>query len=144
MKMDTLKKALILVIAALALPGVALAAKPAHSGSHSAPKVTYLLKGKLSAFTPYDSTTSTNGSITIVVGASNYHGKALKGQSLTFAVDAKTAVVFHNGSTTIADGDMGLVKIRALRKIAPADLATTLQASPAKQIVDQGVKKPKH
>ena len=136
-----MKKAVILVIAELAVPTVALAAKPAHVSSSSAPKVMYILKGKLSAFTAYDKATSTNGSITILVGSSNYHGKALKGQSLTFAVDAKTAVVLHNHKP-IADGDVGTVKIRALKKIAPADLAATLQASHAKQIVDMGAPKP--
>ena len=135
-------KALILVIAALALPSVALAAKPAHVGGKGAPKVMYVLKGKLSAYTAYNATTSTNGSITIMVGSANYHGKALKGQTLTFAVDSKTAVVLNNGAA-IKDGDNGIVKIRALKKIAPADLAATLQASPAKQIVDQGAKHPK-
>ena len=85
-----MKKALILVIAALAIPSVALAAKPAAPGGKGAPKVAYILKGKLSAYMAYDKTTSTNGSITILVGAANYHGKALKGQTLTFALNAKT------------------------------------------------------
>jgi len=138
-----MKKALLLVIAALALPSVALAAKPATAGGKGAPKVTYVLKGKLSAYTAYNASTSTNGSITITVSSANYHGKALKGQTLTFAVDAKTAVVLNNGAA-IADNDNGIVKIRAAKKIASAALATTLQASSAKQIVDMGVKKPKH
>jgi hypothetical protein len=142
-----MKKALILVIAALAIPSVALAAKPAAPGGKGNPKVMYVLKGKLSAFTAYDKTTSTNGSVTILVGASNYHGKALKGMSLTFAVDAKTKVVLHNHKA-IADGDNGIVMIKALKKIAPADLATTLQASSAKQVIDMGAPKapkgPKH
>ncbi len=134
-----MKKALILVIAALALPTVALAAKPAPGGN-GAPKVAYILKGKLSAYTAYDKTTMTNGSVTILVGSANYHGKALKGMTLTFAVDAKTTVVLHNHKA-IADGDKGMVTIRAAKKIAAADLATTLQASPAKHIVDMGAPK---
>lgn len=127
-----MKKALILVIAALALPSVALAGAPTSPGK-SAPKVLYILKGKLSAYTAYNSTTSTNGSITIMVGHANYHGKALKGQTLTFAVDAKTKV----NVSAITDGDKGVVKIRAAKRIAAADLATTLQAAPARQVVDQ-------
>ena len=67
-----MKKALILVIAALAIPSVALAAKPAAPGGKSTPKVAYVLKGKLSAYAAYDKATSTNGSITILVGSSNY------------------------------------------------------------------------
>jgi hypothetical protein len=134
-----MKKALILVLAALALPGIAIAATPAHV-STSAPKVAYILHGKVSAYQAYDKTTSTNGSITILVGSSNYHGKALKGQTLTFPVDAKTRVVLHIAKP-IADGDRGTVKIRALKKIAAADLAATLQLSSAKQIVDMGAPK---
>ena len=34
--------------------------------------------------------TSTNGSITILIKSSNYHGRALKTMSLTFPVSAKT------------------------------------------------------
>src|SRR5579862_3555140 len=143
-----MKKALILVFAALLIPGAALAAKPAHpthpthpthgsgaggSKSKSAPNVLYVLKGTLSGYTAYDSSTSTNGSITIVVSRANYHGK-----TLTFPVDSKTKVSLENGLTTITDGDKGIVKVRAAKKIPAADLATTLQASSAKQIVDQG------
>jgi hypothetical protein len=131
-----MKKALILVVAALALPSVALAAKPATTPP-SAPKVTYMLKGILSAYTAYDKATSTNGSITILVKASNYHGKALHNQSLTFVVGPKTWVTLHNHKP-IKDGDRGLLTVRALLRVAPADLAATLQAQPAKHIIDMG------
>jgi hypothetical protein len=131
-----MKKALILVIAALALPSVALAAKPAHSNV-SAPKVAYILTGTLSAYTAYDKATSTNGSVTILVKASNYHGKALHNQSLTFVVGAKTWVTLHNHKP-IKDGDRGMVTVRAALKVAPADLAATLQAAPAKHVIDMG------
>lgn len=135
-----MKKALFFAIAALLVPGVALAKgkPPTGPGSHgkSAPKVLYILKGTLSGYTAF-SAPSTNGSITIVVSRANYHGKALKGQTLTFPVDAKTKVVFPNGATTITDGDKGIVKVRAPKRIAAADLASTLQTFSAKQIVDQ-------
>jgi hypothetical protein len=139
-----MKKALVLVIAALVLPSVALAARPAATGGKGNPKVSYILKGSLSAYTAYNPVGPVAGSITIKVSSANYHGKALKGMTLTFATDAKTAVVLHKHKP-IADGDIGTVKIRALKKIAAADLAATLQLSTAKQIVDMGAPKaPKH
>jgi len=136
-----MKKAMIFVLAALVIPtSVALAAKPASKGGKGAPKVTYVLKGTLSNYTAYDSVTPANGSITIVVSHSNNHGKALKGQTLTFPVDANSKVSFGHGVTAIANGDRGIVKIRAAKKIAAADLASTLQAIPAGKIKDLGVK----
>lgn len=136
-----MKKALILVIAALALPSVALAAaRPAHV-SASAPKVAYILKGKILAYQAYNTVGPVIGSVTIMVGHSNYHGKALHGMTLTFPVDAKTRVVLHNAKP-IAAMDRGIVKIRALKKIAAVDLAATLQLSSAKQIIDMGAPKP--
>ncbi len=134
-----MKKALLLVVAALMVPGVALAAKPAH-GPKTPPQVTYVLKGTLSNYTAYDSGTMTNGSITIVVSHANKHAKSLKGQTLTFPVDANTKISLADGVTAITNGDMGVVKVRAAKHIPAADLATTLQAESAKQIVDQGVK----
>lgn len=137
-----MKKMLLLAIAALMIPGVALAkGNPGHGGgskSHSAPKVLYVLKGTLSGYSAYDSTTSTPGSITILVSRANYHGHALKGQTLTFPTDAKTKIVLENGATTVTDNDRGIVKVKAAKKIAAADLASTLQTSSAKQVVDQG------
>jgi hypothetical protein len=142
-----MRKAIILVVAALTLglsTSAALAGgNPGHGkggsngGGKGAPKVVYVLKGKLSAYTPYNSSTSTNGSITIAVSQANYHGKSLKGQTLTFPVDANTKVSLPDGVTTITDNDQGIVKVKAAKKIAAADLATTLQATAAKQIVDQ-------
>ena len=132
-----MKKALILVFAALMIPSVALASAPPIPGK-SAPKVAYILKGTLSAYTAYDAQTLTNGSITILVKHSNYHGRALKDQTLTFAVNATTKISLADGVTAIADGDNGIVKIRAAKRIPAVDLAATLQASPARQIVDMG------
>ena len=135
-----MKKALILVLAALVVPSAAIAATPAVHGK-SAPKVLYVLKGKLSAYTAYTPATSTtaavNGSITIMVSSANYHGKGLKGQTLTFAVDGKTKITLQSGVTKITDGDKGIVKIRAAKRVAAADLATTLQAAMARQVIDQ-------
>jgi hypothetical protein len=144
-----MKKALILVLAALAVPSVALAAKPAHPShpSHPAPMVTYVLQGTLSNYTAYDSVTPANGSITILVKHATKGGKwtkALKGQTLTFPVDANTKIRLGDNVTAIANGDRGTVRIRAAKKIAPAALVATLEASPAKAIVDQGAPKGKH
>jgi hypothetical protein len=128
-----MKKSLILILAALMIPSVALAAKPAHSGAAHQPNVAYILHGTLSAYSPYDA-----ASITILVSHANYHGSALKGQSLTFPVGPNTRISLENGVTAIADNDHGIVKIRAAKRIPAADLASTLQASTARQIVDQG------
>lgn len=140
-----MKRALIFVVAALMVPGVALAkGNPGHGGGNghkggkSAPKVNYVLKGTLSGYTAYDSSSSTAGSITIAVTAANHHGNALKGQTLTFPVDAHTKISLESGVTTIADNDNGIVKVRAPKKIDAASLATTLQTYSARQVVDQG------
>jgi hypothetical protein len=140
-----MKRALIFVIAALMVPGVALAkGNPGHGGGNghkggkSAPKVTYVLKGTLSGYTAFDSASSTPGTITIAVTHANHHGHALEGQSLTFPVDGSTKISLENGVTAITDGDNGIVKVRAPKKIDAASLASTLQTYNAKQVVDQG------
>ena len=134
-----MKKALILVIAALMVPGVALAAKNPSHGPKKPTQTTYVLKGTLSSYTAYNSDTQTNGSITILVRHANHHStKTLKGQTLTFPVDAKTKISLADGVTAITDGDRGVVKVRAAKHIPAADLASTLQAQSARQVVDQG------
>lgn len=144
-----MKKTLILLVAALALPSVALAKAPHghkgthanHSGTHTshskaAPKVMYVLRGTLSSYTAASGDTS--GSITIAVAHANRHGRALASQTLTIPVSAKTKISLEDGATTIADGDHGIVKVKALKKIAASDLATTLEGGSAFQVVDQG------
>jgi len=135
-----MKKALILVIAGLMVPGVALAATKSAHGPKKPAQVTYVLKGTLSNYTAYDSVTPANGSITILVQHGNKHAKSLKGQTLTFPVDANTTITLADGVTAITNGDSGIVKVRAAKNIPAADLAATLQAQAAKKIVDQGVK----
>src|SRR5437879_2902040 len=72
-----MKKAIIFLVAALALAvptGVAFAKSPqAHQGTlgKSAPKVRYILKGTLSGYIAFDSSTSTDGQITILVKRAN-------------------------------------------------------------------------
>lgn len=135
-----MKRALIFVIAALMIPSVALAkGNPGHGhqGGKSAPKVSYVLKGTLSGYTAANGTTP--GSITIAVTHANHHGHALKGQTLTFPTDATTKVTLKDGVTAITDGDTGSVTVRAPKKIAAADLASTLQTYNARHIIDKGV-----
>jgi hypothetical protein len=133
------------IVLALALPSLALAAKPSDPGKSqqhgkAAPKVMYVLRGVLSGYTA--ATDSTNGSISILVKQSNRHGKALKALTtpLSFVVTAKTKIRIPNGRT-FADGDLGIVKVRApkaARTTDPTTLATTLQAQPAAfQVIDQ-------
>ena len=98
-----MKRALIFVVAALMVPSVALAkGNPGHGhqGGKSAPKVMYVLKGTLSAYTAATSTTP--GSITIAVTRANHHGAALKGQTLTFPTDANTKVSLEEKFNVVA------------------------------------------
>ena len=80
--------------------------------------------------------------VTILVKRANFHGRALAGQSLTFAVNATTMVAFADGVTAITDGDRGTVRVRAALRIPAADLAATLQQSPARRIKDNGAPTP--
>lgn len=142
-----MKKFLAFVVLALMIPSVALAkGKPSTKATHTnrdKAKVQYVLHGTLSAYTAFDSTTSTNGSITITVTHSNRHGRVLKGDSLTFLgmVTSSTKVVLANGVTVITDGDSGIVKIRAPKEpkdVSSSDLTTLLTGMPVRQIIDQG------
>jgi hypothetical protein len=139
-----MKTILVLTVTAMlvAVPADALAGKPAQKPSHGGkgqPKVQYILKGSLSAYTAASS--GGNGTITILVKRSNRHGRALDGQSLTLPVSTSTRIVLHSGTTTIADNDNGIVKIRAPKHVAATDLVTTLQAAMARQVIDQGAAK---
>jgi hypothetical protein len=140
-----MKKLLPVVIAALMIPSVALAKAPSPKShtNHGKAKVQYVLRGALSTFSAFDSSTNTNGSITIAVTSANRHGKALKGQTLTFTgmVGSSTKVVLENGVTVVTDGDSGIVKIRAPKEpkdISSTDLTTLLTALPVRQVIDQG------
>jgi hypothetical protein len=140
------KRVLPFVIVALLIPGVALAKPNPDKGTHSnhgKAKVQYILKGQLSAYSAFDSSTSTNGSITITVMHSNRHGRVLKGLSLTFdgMVTSSTKVVLGDGVTVITDNDLGIVKVRAPKQpkdVSGSDLATLLTGMPVRQIIDQG------
>jgi hypothetical protein len=143
-----MKKLLPFLIAALVIPSVALAKGKPPAGTHTnhgKAKVMYVLKGMVYAYTAYDSTTSTPGSITIDVNHSNRHGKLLVGQTITISTGAKTTLLLKNGVTSVAaaqPGDVGSVKVRAPRlafKSATfADLQNALTNQPAFKISDKG------
>src|SRR5216684_1978751 len=136
-----MRKLLVFLALTLAIPAVALAAKPPVPGSSQAshgkaPQVMYVLKGTLTAYTA--AAGATNGSVSLLVKSANHHGASLKGQTLTFAVSSATKVVTGD-ATAVTVNDNGVVKVRRPKKIAATDiLATVLQALTAKQVIDQG------
>jgi hypothetical protein len=140
-----MKKVLPLLIAALMVPGVALAKGDPNTGgqgNHGKANVKYVLKGDLSAYAAYDSSTSTNGSITIDVKRANRHGRALKGMQLTFdgMVTSSTKISLPDGVTVITDNDRGMVTVRAPREprsMSGDDLAAILTALPVRHVIDQ-------
>lgn len=145
-----MRKLLPLAIVALMIPSVALAkGKPPTAGTHTnhgKANVMYVLRGMIYAYTPYDSTTQTNGSITIDVKSSNRHGKLLNGQTgVLITVGPKTKIELENGVTSIATaspGDLGTVRVRAPRlafKTATlTDVETALQNHAAHMVTDRG------
>lgn len=145
-----MKKLLPFVIAALMIPSVALAkGKPPTAGTHTnqgKANVMYVLKGMIYAYTPYDSTTQTNGFITMDVNHSNRHGKLLNGQvGVQITVGPNTKIELENGVTSIAaaqPGDLGMVKVRARRlafkSATLSDVQTTLQNHAAHMVTDWG------
>ena len=146
----------IVPIAALALAGIpagALAAQPSHPttpastnananangtttttttttrGKSAAAKVQFVLRGTLSAYTAANGTA--NGTISLTVKSSNFDSKTLKGMTLIFLVTSQTKVTLHNGAT-IANGDNGIVKLRAAKN------TSTWTGLTASQVIDQG------
>jgi hypothetical protein len=91
------RRTLALLILVLAIPAVALAAKPQHpstptSQSKAAPKVLYVLKGTLWNYTAASSTAG--GSITIHVTRTNHPARALN------RMDAFSAVADRGSAPT--------------------------------------------
>jgi hypothetical protein len=133
-----MKKAIVLLVVALAIPTSVAFAKSApgtHGKSH--PRVMYILKGTLSSYTA--ATTTQDGSISITVKHSNYHARALRNQTLTFSTAMSTRVTMKNGATSITDGARGVLKFKApLRLGAGTDAATVLPTmAKALHIIDQ-------
>jgi len=144
------RKLLPLAIVALMIPSVALAkGKPPTAGTHTnhgKANVMYVLRGMVYAYTPYDSTTQTNGSVTIDVKSSNRHGKLLKGETgVLITVGPNTKIELRNGVTSIAaasPGDLGTVKVRAPRlafkSATLTDVETALLNHAAHMVTDWG------
>jgi hypothetical protein len=133
-----MKKAIVLVAVALAIPTSAALAKANPTRGKSHPTVMYVLKGTLSGYVA--AANGVDGQISITVTHSNYHARALKNAGvLTFSTTSKTRVTMVNGATTISDGAKGMLKFRApLRNTTNAPLATMLTTSAkALHIIDQ-------
>jgi hypothetical protein len=141
------KKLLVLAALALAVPSLALAAKPPSPGNSqgthgkSAPKVMYILKGTLTAYTAANG--AINGHVTITVTHANHHAKTLVNKqspvSVTIAVSSTTKVVVRGGGT-LQVLDKGIVKVRLPKNTPAANLVSALQdpATVAVQVIDQG------
>ena len=132
-----MKKAIVLLVVALAIPTSVAFAKANPTRGKSNPRVMYVLKGTLSS---YQAATSTaDGSISITVNHSNFHGRALKGQTLSFPTTMSTRVTFKNGATTITDGAKGMLKFKAPlhRKNDTTLVATLTTSAKALHIIDQ-------
>ena len=120
-----MKKAIVLLVVALAIPTSVALAKGTPNHGKSNPRVMYVLKGTLSSY--QQATPTVDGSISITVNHSNYHGRLLKGQTLTFPTTSTTKVLFPNGATVITDGDKGVLKFKApLHRKGDTSLVTTL------------------
>jgi hypothetical protein len=132
-----MRKVLVVLIAALLVPAAAVAkGKPTNPASQSkaAPKVMYVLRGTVTAY-------SNPGSVTITVTRANRVGKnltaALNSTSVTLNVAASTKVVLHNGAA-VATGDKVVVKVRGPKAIADFMTALNSNSLTAFQVIDQG------
>jgi hypothetical protein len=130
-----MKKAIALLAVALVIPTSVAVAKSNPTRGKSNPMVMYVLKGTLSGYTA--ATATTDGQVSITVNHANYHGRALKGTTLTFGTTMKTRIT---GTTPIADNSKGVLKFKApLRHLAGTDIATTLQTSAkALHVINRG------
>jgi hypothetical protein len=134
-----MRKLLALVAAlALAVPAIALVAKPAQPGQSvqpgkSAPKVQYVMKGTLTSFTA--SAGGADGSIAFTVTKSNHQRAGLKDKALTLLVKPSTKVVFDTDGQLTA-GETVVVKVRELKRTT--DASTLLNGKEARQVIDQG------
>lgn len=132
-----MKKAIVLVAVALAIPTTVAFAKANPTRGKSNPMVMYVLKGTLSSY--HAATSSVDGSISITVNHSNYHGSALKGVTMPFVTTMSTRVTMTNGATSITDGAKGVLKFKApLHRKGDTSLVTTLTTNAkALHIIDQ-------
>jgi ABC-type oligopeptide transport system substrate-binding subunit len=129
-----MRKIVLLAALALAVPSIALAAKPPAPGnsqsSHGkAPQVLYVLKGTLVAY-------SNPGTVTINIVSANHYRSVFKNQTLQLTVTGLTKVAADGG--TVTAGHKGIVKLKAPKNLAAATLLSTLQGMAASQVIDQG------
>ena len=101
------------------------------AGAAHAKQVTYVLRGKLSAYVA--ATAAQPGSVTIAVTGGNCISRALVGSVLTFVLSAQTRVV--NGAS-IHDGDRGAVHVRGGKSLDAAALAKLTPRLVIDQIAD--------
>lgn len=134
-----MRKFVLIAALALLLPALAFAGKPSAPGksdsahTKKAHTVMYVLRGTLTAYTA--ATTTTPGSVSILVQSANHRGASLVTKTLTFPTSTATKIAPH--ATSITLGDPGMVKVRGPKTLAPTDnLATVLQALTAFQVVD--------
>ena len=118
-------------VLALAVPALALAAKPVQPGK-SAPKVQYVMKGTLTSFTP--ATEGADGSIAFTITNSNHQRVALKDKTVTLVVKRTTKVIFDTDGQLTA-GEAIVVKTRELKRTT--DALTLLNGKEARQVIDQ-------
>jgi hypothetical protein len=125
-----MRKLVTMVAIGLAVPSVALAAKPPVPGTgpqgKAAPKVIYVLKGAVQAY-------SNPGTITLKVLSANHYRTTLKNQVLQLKLDATTKL-----AGTVKSGGNALVKVKAAKTIASADLVPTLQGVVAFEVIGSG------
>ena len=131
-----LKITILTVAAGLLGVSAAFAAPPAGKGKPATtpastnaahPTVTFVVRGKITAYTAANG--ATNGSVALTVNGSNHFvSSTLKGQSLTFVASSGTKIV---GTPTV--GHNALVKWRAAK--TPA---TAAPAGAVVQLIDQG------
>ena len=124
----------LLAAAALSVPAVALATKAPHASSTTAtdshpanPRVTYLLRGTLLA---YSNPGAVQITVKSAVSGANHTAKALIGHSYALTVISTTKVTLHNHK--FAANDKGIVTFRAQNGLTDATGQT------ATKIIDQG------
>jgi hypothetical protein len=138
----TCRQLIVGAVIALVVPSLGLAARsptPGHSvgtRGRPAPKVVYVLRGRLVAYAAANGTT--DGSVAILVKSSNHHRSALKGETLKFDVSPATRVVVRGGGV-LAVLDKGIVKVVGPKSVGPSeDIASVLQARTPLQVIDLG------
>ncbi len=93
-------------------------------GHHHRTVRTCVLRGSLSAFVA--AADGTPGTVSIAVTSANRAGRSAVGTTLTFPLSVTTRVV---GSSPIADGDSGTVRLRAASCADVPSLATVVPAA---------------